>query len=54
MFHVDYTVHMLIPSLLHSGDTTQQSRWDRGRVAVARRLVQTSPRWQHIADIIAP
>lgn len=49
---VDFTCHMLIPAILRSGDTTQQGRWDRGRLFLSRRLVATSPRWQHLADVL--
>jgi hypothetical protein len=43
---VDFTCHMLVPSLLRKGDTTQLSLWDQGRVFLSLRLMQTSPRWQ--------
>lgn len=46
---VDFTCHMLIPSLLRKGDTTQLSLWDQGRLFVSLRLMSTSPRWQHLA-----
>lgn len=45
----DFTCHMLIPAVLRSGDVTQQSVWDRGRLFVSKRLMATSPRWQHLA-----
>lgn len=51
---VDFTCHVLIPSLLRRGDTTQQGRWDRGRVTLGRRLLSTSPRWQHLVSAYNP
>lgn len=46
----DFTFHMLIPSLLRKGDTTQLSLWDQGRVWLSMRLVSTSPRWQFLLN----
>lgn len=43
---IDFTCHVLVPSLLRKGDTTQLSLWDQGRVFLSLRLMQTSPRWQ--------
>jgi hypothetical protein len=42
----DFTFHLLIPSLLRKGDTTQLSTWDQGRVWLSLRLNSTSPRWK--------
>jgi hypothetical protein len=53
MFHVDFTCHVVIPSVLRKGDTEQGSLWDRSRVAFSRYLSRTSPRWQHVADAYA-
>lgn len=41
----DFTCHVLLPSVLRSGDTTQLSLWDQGRVWLSMRLNLTSPRW---------
>jgi hypothetical protein len=48
---VDFTCHVFVPTLLRKGDTTQQSLWDRGRLALSQRLIATSPRWQHLAGV---
>jgi hypothetical protein len=45
---VDFTCHMLIPSLLRKGDTTNLSTWDHARLFLSLRLVSTSPRWQSL------
>jgi hypothetical protein len=45
---IDFTCHLLIPSLLTKGDTTQLSTWDQCRVFLSLRLVSTSPRWQFL------
>lgn len=46
--HVDYLCHLLFPAVLRSGDTTQLSLWDQGRVWLSGQLMLTSPRWQHL------
>jgi hypothetical protein len=46
--HIDFTCHLLVPAVLRSGDVSQQSVWDRGRLLVSQRLMATSPRWQHL------
>jgi hypothetical protein len=45
---IDFTCHLLIPSLLRKGDTTNLSTWDHCRVFLSMRLVSTSPRWQFL------
>lgn len=50
---VDFTVHMVLPAVLRSGDTSQLGLWDRGRLFLSQRLVSTSPRWQHLASEMA-
>lgn len=47
---VDFTCHLLVPALLRSGDTTQLSLWDQGRVWLSLRLASTSPRWKWLTD----
>lgn len=46
---IDFTCHLLIPSLLRKGDTTQLSAWDHARLFLSLRLMRTSPRWQSLA-----
>lgn len=41
----DFTFHVLLPSVLRSGDTSQLSMWDHGRLWLSLRLSLTSPRW---------
>lgn len=45
---IDFTVHMFVPAVLRSGDTTQLSTWDHCRLWLSQRLVSTSPRWQFL------
>lgn len=44
----DFTFHLLVPSLLRKGDTTQLSTWDHGRLWLSDRLNRTSPRWKSL------
>lgn len=46
--HCDYYCHLLFPAVLQSGDLSQLSTWDQGRLWISERLRGTSPRWQHL------
>lgn len=46
--HVDYYCHLLFPAVLRSGDTTNLSTWDHGRLWLSDRLNRTSPRWKSL------
>lgn len=44
----DFTFHVLLPSVLRKGDTTQLSLWDQSRVWLSAQLNSTSPRWKNL------
>lgn len=46
----DFTCHVLLPSVLRKGDTSNLSLWDQGRVWLSMRLNSTSPRWKGLAN----
>lgn len=46
---IDFTCHLLIPTLLRKGDLAQRGAWDRGRLFLSHRLMATSPRWQWLS-----